>query len=436
MAQARPDGNPLAGEREAARGLALSVLQRVRQGAYLAPTLSRALDGSGLEGQDRALVTDLSYGTVRRLPWLEAALAPRLRAPHDLPDDVMGALLLGSYEILVRGTPRWAAVDSWVEVMKAKRPALTGLTNAVLRRIEAPASDDEATAYALPAWLWRRLVDALGRDAAGRAAAGMLEPEPLWLTGYGATLAQLEGEGIQAAEGPFADTFAVRTPGPLGATQAYRDGLVQPQNPSSTVAARLLAPAAGERVLDLASGSGIKTAQLAAMGAAVTAVEIDPRKVQAARRNLARLGLQAEHHTLDLLRRGDLTTDLDAAPAVLLDAPCSGTGTLRGHPEIKLRLREEHLPELASKQDSLLDAAASLVAPGGRLVYAVCALTALEGEERTAAFLQRHAGFRANPDPSPDRWPIPSVATPNGWYLLPVNGFDGFYLGLLQRSND
>lgn len=356
-----------------------------------------------------------------------------MRAPDALPDDVYTALLVAAYELLVRGTPPRAAVHSWVELVKARRPALSGLVNAVLRRVEAPTVVDEATRHALPAWLWRTLVEALGEAPAAMAAAGMLEPEPLWLSTYGDgpedVRARLEREGFEVAPGPLPGSLAVRPPAALASTAAFRDGLVQPQNPSSSVAATLLAPATGERVLDLASGNGVKTAQLAAAGARVTSVELDPRRVAAAKANLYRLGLRAEHRTLDLFA----PTELEPAAAVLLDAPCSGTGTLRGHPEIKLRLHAEDLRALAGNQDRMLDAAAALVAPGGRLVYAVCALTAMEGEERVAALLERHPGLRRSAWPEGPWSDLPAVPTPNGRYLLPVAGLDGFYLSRLER---
>ncbi len=412
---------------ERARNLALELLRRVRRGAFLAPTLSQALDSSGLEVRDRAFVTDLSYGAVRRLPWLEAALASRLRSPAALPEVVVDALTLGTFEILVRGTPRRAAVHSWVEVVKALSPGLAGLTNAVLRRVEAPTALDDATTYALPAWLWQRFVEALGVEGARLAAAGMLEPEPLWLSTYAEYAEErLEREGFEISARPFADSFGVRSPGPLATTAAFRDGVIQPQNPSSTVPVRVLAPTQGERVLDLAAGRGIKTAQLASLGAAVTAVEIDGRRSVASRSNLARLGFSAEHVSADLLA----PLELPPAPAVLLDAPCSGTGTLRGHPEIKLRLTEAELNKQVRLQARMLDRAADLVSAGGRLVYAVCSLTAAEGDGQVSAFLARRPEFHAADFAST----TPSVATASGRYLLPVDGLDGFFVSRLERA--
>ncbi|MEJ2289015.1 MAG: transcription antitermination factor NusB [Deinococcales bacterium] len=409
-----------------ARAIAIEVLRRVLRGAFLAPTLRRQLDASDLDGRDRSFVTDLSYGTVRRLAWLDAALAPRLRAPERLPERVRAALRLGAYDLLVRGTPRPAAVHAWVETVKAEEPRLAGLVNAVLRRLEVPDASAQER-LGIPAWLLERFRASLGDEAAERAALAMLEPAPLWLLAYdeGAT-DSLTADGCEVHPGPLAATLRVRAPMPLDRLDAYRRGLVQPQNPSSALAAGLLGVRAGERALDLAAGNGIKTAQLASLGAAVTAVDVDPGKAAARDANLARLGLAADHLVADLTR----PVDLPPAPAVLLDAPCTGTGTLRGHPEIKLRLGPDDVHEAAARQSAMLDTAAALTAPGGHLAYAVCSLTDLEGEAQIAAFLRRHPDFRA----APLRPPLPHVTTPGGCYLVPEDGLDGFFVALLIRG--
>jgi len=469
---------------DAARHAAVDVVQRTLDGAYLATTLGAVLDASGLEGAARSFVTDVAYGCVRHLPYLDAALAPSLRDPQRLPPRVRAALRLGAYELLIRHTPPHAAVHAWVEVVKAEAPGLAGLANAVLRKVrppaaaapseaagapgaaeatgargaaeaagapgpaEAPAFDEgpegvaaRALRYALPTWLWRRFVAAMGPVAASRAAAGMLEPEPLWLTAFAPdAAARLEAEGCEVAAGPIGTpderpagvrfvpvSLRVRSPVPLARLEAYRAGSVQPQNPAALAAALLLGAEPGERVLDLASGRGVKSAVLAALGARVVAVERDARRSRAADANLARLGLAVEHVTGDLLE--PLT--LPPAERVLLDAPCSGTGTLRGHPEIKLRLDEEGVGRLAEAQRVMLAHAAALVRPGGTLVYAVCSLTPEEGPAVVAGLLAERPDF----EPFPFELPVPSVAAGPGRFVLPVAGLDGFYLARLRRRD-
>lgn len=412
-----------------AREIALELARRVTRGALLSRELGRALDRAGLAPRDRSLVTDLAYGVVRHRLWLDAALAARLRDPGGLPEEVLEALRLGAYEILVRGTPPHAAVDSWVTIVRRRHPRLAGLTNAVLRRL-APAGDaDAATRASLPAWLWRRFEAALGPDAAAVAAA-MRRPGPLWLTAFDPAAGEaLESEGCDVADGPLPGTLRVRCPGRLGDLRAFRDGLVQPQNPASAWVARATGARPGERVLDLCSGRGVKAAQLAAAGADVEAVELSARKVDQARRNLARLGLTVRHRVADLARGPGET---EPAPRVLLDAPCTGTGTLRGHPEIALRLGEADLARATELQDALLDTAAALVEPGGVLVYAVCSLTPDEGPERIDALRTRHAAFA----PEPLEPPLPHRAAGPGVFLLPEDGLDGFFVARLRRRPD
>jgi len=409
-----------------ARNLAIRILRRVLRGAFLAPELRRALDASGLEGPDRSFVTDLSYGTLRRLDWIDAALRPRLRAPERLPERTRAALRLGAYDLLVRGTPRHAAVHAWVEAVKAEEPQLAGLANAVLRRVEVPLDADDLEGLVLPAWLAARFEAALGHEAADRAARAMWEAGPLWLRSYGEGAAEsLTDEGCEVRPGPIDRTLRVRAPLALDRLRAYRDGLVQPQNPASALPVEALEVRRGERVLDLAAGNGIKTAQLVAAGASVTALDVDPRKEGARRHNLARLGLEAEHLT------ADLTQAVAASPAeaVLLDAPCTGTGTLRGHPEIKLRLAQTDVERAAARQGAMLDTAAALTAPGGRLVYAVCSLTDAEGEVQIRRFLDRHPAFVSESVACP----VPHVRSGAGVYVLPEDGLDGFYFARLRR---
>ena len=208
---------------------------------------------------------------------------------------------------------------------------------------------------------------------------------------------------------------------------------IQPQNPSASVPVRWLAPRPGEAVLELAAGRGVKTAQLAAAGARVTAVDIDPRKLAQAETALAKAGLAAEHRVADL-RDPEAVGELPTSGAVLLDAPCSGTGTIRRHPEIKLRLEPHDVDALAAQQATMLDAAADRVEPGGRLVYAVCTLTEAEGPAQIEAFLDRHEDFRAEPAVPPEVATLATAAASVGTFLLPVDGLDGFYLARLRRA--
>jgi len=409
-----------------AREIALQTTLRASSGALLSRELGRALDRSQASGRDRSLITDLVYGAVRWRIWLDAALAPRLRNPDGLPDDVVDALRLGSYEKLIRGTPPHAAVDAWVGIVRRRHPRLAGLVNAVLRRVEPPVDPSAATRASLPSWLWERLVSALGDDALP-AVDAMRTPSPLWLVTFAAgARASLENEGCEVAPGPVVGTLRVRPSRRLGDLEAFRDGLVQPQNPASAIVAGMLGAGVGGRILDLCSGRGVKAAGLAARGAQVEAIELSASKVDQARRNLARLGLEVDHLVADLR---EPPAGVQPAAFVLLDAPCSGTGTLRGHPEIPLRLGPDDVDALTTSQDRLLDSAAALTSVGGVLVYAVCALTPEEGPERIDAFLTRHPAFA----PEPAELAVPTRPAGAGTFILPLDGLDGFYVARLRR---
>jgi 16S rRNA (cytosine967-C5)-methyltransferase len=385
------------------------------------------------DGRDRSLLTDLVYGTLRNQILLDACLSPRLSAPERLPDEVRNALRVATYELLIRGTPPHAAVAEWVSVVKRHSPRLAGLANAVLRRVTLAEDLPWNVRLSLPDWLGARFRELL-EDDADAAAAGMLLPEPLWLSAHDPRAAAVLGqEGCQVDPGPVSGSLAVRSPLPLGSLLAFREGLVQPQNPASRLPVMALRPLAGERVLDLASGNGVKSAQLARSGARVVAVEVDGSKVERAAANLVRLGLEVGHLVADLRE----VPDLRPASKVLLDAPCTGTGTLRGNPEIKLRIQEDDVGRLARLQASLLDTAAELTAPGGTLVYSVCALTKEEGPRQVEAFLARHPEFEPQDFELPLEPVLEGLRTSRpagaGRLVLPVAGLDGFFIVRLVR---
>jgi 16S rRNA (cytosine967-C5)-methyltransferase len=397
-------------------------LRRVYGGAFASKVLATSLGHHTT--LDRGFITDGLYGTLRNYLYLEACLKPHLARPDKLPTDVLLALQAGSYEILFRQTPRHAVVNEWVEIVKQKQPRLAGLVNAVLRKVEAVKTPDDLK-HSVPKFLYHDW-EALFTINAAVVAKSMNEPEPLWLYAYGAGAEEsLRAEGCEVDAGPLDYTLAVKPSKPLTQLIAYKQGLVQAQNPSSVWVSQTLKPEPNERILDLCSGNGIKTAQLAKVSEKVTAVEVDGEKVARAKQNLKRLGLHAQHITHDLTK----PLDIEPASKVLLDAPCTGTGTLRGHPEIKLRLKPDDVQQLAALQKQLLITASGLVTPGGTLVYAVCALTSAESLEITRWFLKAHPEFRL----SPLSTSLPQHETSSGSFILPYNGLDGFFVAAMQR---
>ena len=370
-------------------------------------------------------MTSLVYETLRHELALDACLGPYLKRPDKLPLEVRDALRLGAYEILYRETPRRAAVNEWVEVTKKRSKKLSGLVNAVLRKVEH-LELPLATRYGVPTWLFAQWEDLFGAQRAEAVAQGMLTPEPLWLTSYHpqATHSLIE-EGCEVTLGQVDGTLAVRPSRPLAELSAYKRGWVQPQNPASTLPVRLLEAERGERVLDLASGNGIKAAQLAAMGACPLSIELHADKLERAEKNFARLGLVGEGLEHDLRT----VPDIPPAQKVLLDAPCTGTGTLRGNPELRTKVTPESVKDLTALQRNLLDTAAQLTAPGGILVYAVCALTHAEGQGMTEWFLKTYPDFSAESF----LFDLPSENTSEGSYILPLDGLDGFYIARFKR---
>ncbi|MBZ9712896.1 RsmB/NOP family class I SAM-dependent RNA methyltransferase [Deinococcus multiflagellatus] len=411
------------GPHNPARELAVRVLIRVLAGeAFAAPALDAALQQARLPGRDAGLATHIVYGTLRRVLSLQAALSPLLRGPTH--PKTRALLLAGAFEKLYLGTPVHAVVSDYVNLARAARLAPPGLVNAVLRRVtlDGVAAGPEAE---VPAWLAELYRRAYG-DAAERVLADLLEPQPLWLSLSDEGVRALESEGSVVKGGPQG-VDRVSLERPLRQTAAYSRGQAQPINPASLACVDALGDVAGARVLDLAGGAGVKAAMLATRGAKVTSVDLVGAKHEAARANLRRLGLKADFLTHDLTR----PLAVDPAPFVLLDAPCTGSGTLRSHPEIKLRLTPDAVDEMARLQGQMLPNAAALVAPGGTLVYSVCSVTPQEGPEVVARFLETQPGFAAESVPGLE---VPHVPAGPGVLTVPEGGIDGFFIARLRRQ--
>ena len=410
-----------------ARALSVRVLVSVLAGeAFAAPALDHALTRASLPARDAGLCTHLVYGTLRYAPLLEAALSGLLRG--ETPPKVRALLLAGAFEKLVLGTPPHAVVSEYVNLAKTGFGP-PGLVNAVLRRVAAPAQlEPEAT---LPVWLAEEYRQAYpGREAA--VLRDLLEPQPLWLRLTPAGRESLLAEGSRLEGVHAGDVVRVQLNRPLRETEAYTQGWAQPINPASFACVRALGDLEGgeldgARVLDLAGGAGIKAAMLASGGARVTSVDRAASKHRAAQENLERLGLEVGFFSADLSR----PPALPPADYVLLDAPCTGSGTLRSHPEIKLRLTPEVVQRAAAAQRQLLAVAAGLTAPGGVLVYSVCSVTQAEGPQLVQRFLADHPAFR--PEALPELL-VETVPSGSGVLTVPLEGIDGFFIARLRRQ--
>jgi 16S rRNA (cytosine967-C5)-methyltransferase len=399
--------------RQAALALLSAVLDRRRP-------LEEALESlPGTAPRDRAAAHRIASAVLRRLGTLDAVLEPFLR--REPPPAVRHALRIGAAELLLLGTPAHAAVASAVGLVP--RP-FAGLVNAVLRRVaeagQGALDGLDAPRLDTPAWLWASWHAAYG-PAVRAIAEAHQHPAPLDLSlAPGAT----PPEGGEALP-----TGTLRFPPGTRITDlpGFAEGAFWAQDAAAALPARLLAVRPGERVADLCAAPGGKTAQLAAAGAQVTAVERDPRRAARLAENLARLRLPAEIVVADAL---DWRPEA-AFEAVLLDAPCSATGTMRRHPDIAQLKRPGDIATLAALQARLIAAAARLLAPGGRLVFATCSLQPEEGEAQVAA--ARATGLTPDPFHAEELPGLPEAITPAGHLRTRPDvwpergGMDGFF---------
>ena len=407
--------------REAAFDLLSAVLDHGRP-------LEQALDAlPPIPARDKAAAHRLAATVLRRLGTLDAVLEPLLRkAP---PEPVRHILRLGAAGLLLLETPGHAAVATAVALTRARRLApFAGLVNAVLRRLAAagPAALDGIDGPRLdtPAWLWT----SWGAEARAIAEAHLVPP-PLDLS--------LRPGAPVPEGGNLLPTGSVRFPPGTRVADipGFAAGTCWVQDAAAALPGRLLAARAGENIADLCAAPGGKTAQLAAAGARVTAVERDPARARWLSENLARLHLTATVIAADALEWHP-TEQFDA---VLLDAPCSATGTLRRHPDVARLKRPRDIAPLAAQQDRLLAAAATLLRPGGRLIYAVCSLQPEEAAPRIAVALS-HGPWRAEPFTPDELAALPEARTPDGYLrttpaLWPtLGGMDGFFAARLVRT--
>jgi len=412
--------------REAAFDLLSAVLDRRR-------TLEEALDALSpdLAGRDRSAAHRLAAAVLRRMGTLDAALEPYLHKQP--PDPVRHVLRLGAAGVLLLETPPHAAVATAVALARARGLVpFAGLVNAVLRRVvvagAAVLEELDGPRLDTPAWLW----GSWGPSARAIATAHQ-RPAPLDLTlRPGTPLPQGLPEG-----GVLLPTGSVRFPAGThpGSIPGFEQGLLWVQDAAAALPARLVAARSGERVADLCAAPGGKTGQLAATGATVTAVEQDPRRLERLAANLRQWGLQA---TLVQADAAAWTPPADGFDAVLLDAPCSATGTIRRHPDVPRIKRPRDVEALTGTQDRLLAAATGLLRPGGRLVYAVCSLQPEEGAPRIAAALAR-GGLRPAPFMPEELADLPQALSPEGFLrthpgMWPeLGGMDGFFAARLVK---
>ncbi|MFB9266174.1 RsmB/NOP family class I SAM-dependent RNA methyltransferase [Bradyrhizobium erythrophlei] len=433
----------------AARRIAADILDGV---LHKHRTLDDQLDGAGahpglksLADRDRALMRRLVSTILRRLGTLGHVLSRLLDRgiPTDAPR-AQSALLIGAAQILWMDVPDHAAVDLSVRLVQSDRRAAkyAGLVNAVLRRCarEGQGLIDEVKTQTLdlPQWLMTRWITHYG-EATARDMALALGHEP----SLDLTVKSDPAQWASRLHGETLPTGTVRTllQGSVTMLPGFAEGQWWVQDAAAALPARLFGDIKDKAIADLCAAPGGKTAQLALAGARVTAVDRSPARMARLRDNLTRLGLQAESVVIDSAEWDGAGEGFDG---ILVDAPCTSTGTIRRHPDVAWLRQEGDIGALSGLQKRLLQKAVALLKPGGTLVYCTCSLEPEEGEQAIAALLAGESGLRRAPVEKDEVAGIDGIITADGdLRTLPchlrhadprLGGLDGFYAARLVKS--
>ncbi len=415
----------------APRRAALTLLNDVTIDArLLSEVLPRRL--RGLPAEDRARAQRLAVTTLRVLDRSDRMLGPFLRQKPPVP--VLNVLRLGVAEICEDGSAAHGVVNDLVELVRkdAKNARLSGLVNAVLRKVARDAEKWSALPVPrLPKWLRKPLLADYGKHVVTAIETAHFKGAPLDLS--------VKQNAVKTAEtlgGQVLPSGSVRLQnfGQVSALPGYDNGDWWVQDAAAALPARILDVQPGETVLDLCAAPGGKTLQLAAAGATVTALDISETRLQRLTDNLSRTGLAANVVTADAL---DYTAP--AFDAILLDAPCSATGTIRRHPDLPYAKDGSDFPGLFTLQASLIDKALDLLKPGGRLVYCTCSLLIDEGEEQVRDAVLRHPDLVIDRDAvTLDFLDADWIGDEGGLRLRPdywadTGGMDGFYIVMMRK---
>ena len=426
---------------------ARAVLQVIEQGATLESTLT-AEDTAGIEDRDRAHIQALAFGAVRWHHRHQAILGELLDRPLRSRDRILEALLsVGLFQLNDPEQPDYAAVSATVGATRLLgQPRAAGLVNAALRRYQREADsilarvmESAEARHSHPAWLIRQLQQDWPDCWADVLEANQQQP-PLWLRANNmrttvseyAAMLQAESGLVTTTLAGAAHALKLETAVATSRLPGFAAGLVTVQDAASQLAARLLDPQPGMRVLDACAAPGGKSTHLlehAAGGIELTALDVSAERLPLVQSNLTRLGLTAQ------LITGDATTPdewWDGWPfdRILIDAPCSATGVIRRHPDIKFLRRAADLPALAARQRLMMEKLLPLLRPGGQLLYSTCSLFRAENSAVVSGFLAAHPEVREIP--LPDDLPGATVTADPGRQILPGTAdTDGFYYALM-----
>lgn len=430
---------------------ALVISQVMTQGRSLTAALEQALTDST---PDRALIQAICYGVMRQYPRLEATLAQLLRKPLKEKDaDIQALLMAGLYQLLEMRIPDHAAVGETVSAVRdLKKEWARGLVNGVLRNFQRQrdkicqqAEKKEVGRWAHPQWLINAVKQAWPAEwqdilAANNRQAPMTLRVNRQQTSRDAYLQQLAQAGIPALACAFSpDGIALESAVDVGQLPGFAAGLVSVQDEAAQLAAGLLQLESGQRVLDVCAAPGGKAAHILELRPEVSelvAVDVDPLRLERVEQTLERLGLRAQVVAGDAAQPAEWW-DGALFDRILLDAPCSASGVIRRHPDIKLLRRPADLAKLGTLQGQILRAIWPLLKPGGMLVYATCSILPQENHEQIGRFLQ-------------DVEDAQSITIDAGWgqpvavgrQIFPgdgantqYGGMDGFYYACLQKRS-
>ncbi|WP_106746108.1 RsmB/NOP family class I SAM-dependent RNA methyltransferase [Yoonia maritima] len=386
-----------------------------------------------LANDDRARAQRLATDALRGLDRADRMLKPYLKKTP--PDHVMNALRLGVIE-LCGGEAAHGVVNAYVEIVARNKrtQAMKGLTNAVLRKIaaEGPEGWGKRAVPLTPGWLRQPLVAAWGREAVVGMETAHFSGAPLDLT------TKTDADAVaKATGGTVLPTGSVRitNAGQVTSLPGYDAGDWWVQDAAAAIPVKLLGDVKGLRVLDLCAAPGGKAMQLAAAGADVTAVDLSERRMERVQENLTRVGLKARTVVSDAFAFEETGFD-----AILLDAPCSATGTIRRHPDLPYAKDGSEFGALIDQQETMIDHALGLLKPGGRLVFCTCSLLPDEGEVQVEEALARHSDLTIDTEALNVPGIEPEWITEEGGlrlrpdYWPDLGGMDGFYMAVLQKA--
>lgn len=424
---------------------AAETLADLRAGILLDAAFDRR--SAGLDARDRRWTQELVYGMLRHRAWLDEVIGARVRGGlARLDPDLTDLLRLGAQQLFHMGSvPAYAAIGQTVELAKQRHGiGASKLANAVLRRtdrerdalnVESPADPIAALSlkFSHPRWIVARWVAHWGAKETAALLEANNRQAPVVIRPFGVVREQLEAmleaSGVDVTDAPLVrDSLLLGGGVGLRELGAFQQGLFFVQDPAATLVAHYAAFPAGARVADLCAAPGGKAVELSRAAEFVVAADASLARLGRLRETISRLELRNVHPMVADVRNGAIAP----TGAVLVDAPCSGTGTFRRHPDARWRLTPNDIAVLAAAQRAILHSAAALVAPGGLLVYSTCSLETEENDAQVEAFLATHAEFTL--EPPPDGTVPASVLDAGRLRVLPHrHAVDGAFAARMRR---